>query len=160
MIRYLYLKFKLNFLSIVFILLFVSPNFAQNLANSESIIYRCKKGKTFQVKFSKNHAQLTLKPNQVYKLQVVPSASGAKYSNKKIELYTKDEDAFIQINKKIMYDGCTSKLPDLTRPVRYNCDSQVAPFLNKESMTLEQAEKLLVRRDGNLFIYHCYPVTP
>lgn len=124
---------------------------------SNFVHYRCKKGKTFQVEFLKGTAQLTLKNNQTYSLKQVPSASGGQYTNGKINLYTKEDSAFIEINQKMMYDNCTTKPQDLSKTPRYNCDSQVAPYPNKESMTLEQAEKLLLERDGNLFIYHCYP---
>ncbi|MFM7382395.1 MAG: MliC family protein [Microcystaceae cyanobacterium] len=123
----------------------------------DPIFYYCQKGKTFQVQFKPAMALLSLKPHQVYQLKQERSGSGVRYSDGKIHLYLKGQEGFIEINRKIAYDGCKSHPPEVSREVKYTCESQIAPYLNKESMTLEQAEKLLLQRDGNYFIYRCYP---
>ncbi len=123
----------------------------------DPVFYYCQKGKAFQVQFKPGMALLTLKPYQVYSLKQERSGSGVRYSNGNIHLYLKGQEAFIEINRKIAYDGCQSQPKDVSKPVKYACDSQIAPYINKESLTLEQAEKLLLQRDGHYFIYRCYP---
>jgi membrane-bound inhibitor of C-type lysozyme len=137
--------------------LFFNTSIAQSSPPRSPIIYYCQKGKTFQVQFLSETAQLILKSNKIYSLRQIPSASGTQYTDGKVSLYTKGEEAFIEVNHKLIYNNCSPKKTNFTSEIRYNCEAQVAPFLNKENMTLAQAEKLLLRRDGNLFIYHCYP---
>lgn len=146
-------------LSFLYLLLFLSFNtsIAQSNSRRSPIIYYCQKGKTFQVQFSSETARLILKGNKIYTLRQIPSTSGTQYTDGKVSLYLKGEEAFIEVSHKLIYHNCSHTMPNLTSETRYNCAARVAPFLNKESMTLAQAEKFLLRRDGNLFIYHCYP---
>lgn len=146
----------LSFLSLLLFLVF-NMSIAQSNSQRSPIIYYCQKGKTFQVQFLSKTTQLILKGNKIYSLRQIPSASGNQYTDGKVSLYLKGEEAFIEVNHKLIYNNCSRTMPKFTSETRYHCEAQVAPFLNKESMTLAQAEKLLLRRDGNLFIYHCYP---
>ena len=147
---------KLSSLYLLFFLFF-NTSIAQSSLPRSPIIYYCQKGKTFQVQFLSEMAQLILKGNKIYSLRQIPSPSGTQYTDGKVNLYTKGEEAFIEVKHKLIYNNCSPKRPNFASEIRYNCEAQVAPFLNKESMTLAQAETLLLRRDGNLFIYHCYP---
>ncbi len=139
-----------------FIVSFFSfPSLAQD--KEAPSLYRCKNGKTFQAQFLDNAVNLQLKRESVLNLPSVKSASGAKYSNGKVTLNTKGEEAFIEINQKILYAGCSRKVAEQSREIYYTCDSQIAPFPRKENVSLTQAEKLLVQRDGDFFIYRCSP---
>ncbi|PZV27480.1 MAG: hypothetical protein DCF12_04165 [Snowella sp.] len=133
------------------------PSLAQN--NKTPVLYRCKGGKTFQAEFMGNTVNLQLKRGQILKLTSVATGSSVKYTDGKVTLYTKGEDAFIEANKKTTHNGCTSSIlkNQESREVYYNCDSQIAPFPRKEDLSLNEAEKLLTQRDGDLFIYHCFP---
>ena len=133
------------------------PSLAQN--KKTPILYRCKEGKTFQAEFIGNTVNLQLKRGQILKLTSVVTGSGVKYTDGKVTLYTKGEDAFIESNKKTTHNGCTSSTPTSQNSleVYYNCDSQIAPFPRKEDLSLAEAEKLLIQRDGDLFIYRCFP---
>jgi hypothetical protein len=144
--------------SLLFIFTFNSlPSLAQN--NKTAILYRCKEGKTFQAEFIGNTVNLQLKRGQILKLASVVTGSGVKYTDGKVTLYTKGEDAFIEANKKTTHNGCSRSIPTNqdALEVYYNCDSQIAPFPRKEDLSLNEAEKLLTQRDGDLFIYHCFP---
>ena len=133
------------------------PSLAQS--NKTPILYRCKEGKTFQAEIIGNTVNLQLKRGQILKLTSVATGSGVKYTDGKVTLYTKGEDAFIEANKKTTHNGCTSSIPknQESLEVYYNCDSQIAPFPRKEDLSLNEAEKLLTQRDGDLFIYRCFP---
>ena len=133
------------------------PSLAQSDHRKTSIIYRCKGGKTFQAEFLGNKVNLQLKRGKILNLPAVITGSGAKYSDGKITLFTKGEEAFIEFKQKITHDGCSSKTPMSSQETYYNCDSQIAPFPRKESVNLAQAEKLVTERDGDLFIYRCFP---
>lgn len=148
--------------SLIYALLFIFgsnslPSLAQS--NKTPILYRCKEGKTFQAEFMGNSVNLQLKRGQIIKLTSVATGSGVKYTDGKVTLYTKGEDAFIEANKKTTYNGCSSTTPTSqdALEVYYNCDSQIAPFPRKEDLSLNEAEKLLTQRDGDLFIYSCFP---
>ena len=148
--------------SLIYGLLFIFtlnslPSLAQN--NKIPILYRCKGGKTFQAEFLGNTVNLQLKRGQILKLTSVATGSSVKYTDGKVTLYTKGEDAFIEANKKTTHNGCTSSIPTNQDAlgVYYNCDSQIAPFPRKEDLSLAEAEKLLIQRDGDLFIYRCFP---
>ncbi|MEB3310453.1 MAG: MliC family protein [Snowella sp.] len=144
-------------LSLLISTLSLSPFPALAQGEETPTLYRCKGGKTFQAQFLKNSVNLQLQRDSILNLPSVKAASGAKYSNGKVTLHTKGEEAFIQINQKILYDGCSSKLTEQSRQLYYTCDSQIAPFPRKENVSLAQAEKLLIQRDGDLFIYRCSP---
>jgi len=133
------------------------PSLGQS--NQTPILYRCKGGKTFQAEFMGNTVNLQLKRGQILKLTSVATGSGVKYTDGKVTLHAKGEDAFIEANKKTTHDGCTSSIPTNQDDfeVYYNCDSQIAPFPRKEDLSLAEAEKLLIQRDGDLFIYRCFP---
>ena len=148
--------------SLIYALLFILglnslPSLAQS--NKTPILYRCKEGKTFQAQFIGNTVNLQLKRGQILKLTSVATGSGVKYTNGKVTLYAKGEDAFIESNKKTTHNGCTSSTPTSQNSleVYYNCDSQIAPFPRKEDLSLAEAEKLLIQMDGDLFIYRCFP---
>jgi len=148
--------------SLIYALSFIfSLNSLPSLAQSNKIpiLYRCKEGKTFQAEIIGNTVNLQLKRGQILKLTSVATGSGVKYTDGKVTLYTKGEDAFIEANKKTTHNGCTSSiLKNQESPeVYYNCDSQIAPFPRKEDLSLNEAEKLLTQRDGDLFIYRCFP---
>jgi membrane-bound inhibitor of C-type lysozyme len=148
--------------SLIYALSFIfSLNSLPSLAQSNKIpiLYRCKEGKTFQAEIIGNTVNLQLKRDQILKLTSVATGSGVKYTDGKVTLYTKGEDAFIESNKKTTHRGCTSRVPTNQDAlgVYYNCDSQIAPFPRKEDLSLVEAEKLLIQRDGDLFIYRCFP---
>ncbi len=133
------------------------PSLAQSKNNQMPVLYRCKGGKTFQAEFGINLVNLQLKRDQIFNLTSVKSASGNRYSDGKVTLYTKGEEAFIEVNKKVTHDGCNRQNEQDLPEIYYNCDSQIAPFPRKEDVSLAQAKKLVTLIDGDFFIYHCSP---
>ncbi len=119
------------------------PSLAQN--NKSPVLYRCKGGKTFQAEFMGNTVNLQLKQGQILKLTSVATGSSVKYTNGKVTLYTKGEDAFIEANKKTTHNGCTSSIRKNqdALEVYYNCDSQIAPFSAQRRSQLERSRKAI-----------------
>ncbi|MEB3189657.1 MAG: MliC family protein [Snowella sp.] len=90
----------LSFLSLLLFLF--NTSIAQSNSWRSPIIYYCQKGKTFQVQFLSKTTQLILKGNKIYSLRQIPSASGNQYTDGKVSLYLKGEEAFIEVNHKLI----------------------------------------------------------
>ena len=71
--------------------------------------YQCGGGKTFEASYSTDQALLALAGREAITLPQVRSASGARYSNGPITLFTKGMDAFIEEGNIRTYDACVGQ---------------------------------------------------
>lgn len=72
---------------------------------SGATLFTCQNGLQFQVVFLSNQAELYLESQPVY-LSSVPAASGARYSDGRIILYTQGNQAAIDMDGFRTYDNC------------------------------------------------------
>ena len=71
------------------------------------LIYQCEGGGTFMVEFApRGESVLVILPGKRLHLPAVPAASGAKYSDGQNTLWTKGDEAFLELDGKIRYRGC------------------------------------------------------
>ncbi|CAD5918518.1 hypothetical protein PCC9214_00504 [Planktothrix tepida] len=81
----------------------------------QRITYECTQNKTFEAQFSPNTAQVQLSSDETLTLTQVPTASGVRYSDGKITLYTKGKEAFIEKNDHKLYEQCLAQ--ETTKPM-------------------------------------------
>lgn len=83
------------------------PAKAQEPTEESTMSYRyeCAAGETFQAEFSPIGAIVQLS-NETLTLAQIPSGSGARYSDGTTTLYTKGEEAFIEVNGETTYAEC------------------------------------------------------
>lgn len=80
-------------------------------AQQQIYAFQCDGGKRFQAEFSQESAQLTL-PSQddTITLPQVVSASGVSYSDGRTMLFTKGEEAFIEVDGETAYQNCMAQV--------------------------------------------------
>lgn len=80
-------------------------------AQQQIYTYQCNGGKGFQAEFLHESAKLTL-PNQNNPLTLpqVVSASGVSYSDGRTMLFTKGEEAFIEVEGETAYQNCLAQV--------------------------------------------------
>jgi len=80
-------------------------------AQQQIYTYQCQGGKGFQAEFLPESAKLTLsnKDNPLTLPQVV-SASGVSYSDGRTMLFTKGEEAFIEVEGETAYENCMAQV--------------------------------------------------
>lgn len=81
-------------------------------AQARTFTYECDDGKSFQVEFTNESARLILSQEEVLNLSQVISASGARYSNDETTLFTKGNEAFIEVNDERTYNNCVALAPN------------------------------------------------
>ncbi len=70
--------------------------------------YVCSAGKRIYVSVSEDGERATVRfEGDTFKLEAVPSASGVKYSDGKVDFWSKGTEAFLQIEGETVCDGCT-----------------------------------------------------
>ena len=69
--------------------------------------YTCDDGKGFQATYGTNSAVLVM-GGATYQLPQLVSASGVRYSNGTVTLWTKGQSAFVEENGVITYNNCTT----------------------------------------------------
>lgn len=76
-------------------------------AQTKPVTYRCDEGKRFIVVFDSkgDFAMLTLGEREI-SLPLVPSASGAKYSDGRTTFWGKGQEAFVEMDGRIVYRNC------------------------------------------------------
>lgn len=136
----------------------------QAQTTNRTVTYTCAGNRSFQVEYASEVARFTADPGQTFALPQVPSASGARYSNGRITLFTQGNGAFVEVRGQRLFDQCVAQggisqppNPSPTQPTafRYNCISALANFPERRNVTLQEAERLVVQRDGGNFIYRC-----
>ncbi|BFM41192.1 hypothetical protein OLK001_31180 [Synechocystis sp. LKSZ1] len=141
------------------LLVFSSPALAQQVPPpvEQSRVYYCYQGKTFSARFQANAVELFIRGQPPQRLRLQPEAMETAYRNEQWTLVLNGNTAYLALGQKRLYDQCQDQRPVVNLDLRYDCPAQVAPFPDKENLSLVQAEKLRLKRDGALFIYHCYP---
>ncbi|GAB4364749.1 MAG: hypothetical protein Kow00121_00690 [Elainellaceae cyanobacterium] len=76
-------------------------------AQEAPIVYRyqCSAGQTFEAEYSPEVATIQLE-DETLTLTQIPAASGVRYSDGTTTLYTKGNEAFIQVDDEITYNDC------------------------------------------------------
>ncbi|MEB3359444.1 MAG: MliC family protein [Synechococcales bacterium] len=90
------------------------------------ITYQCKDGATFDARFSEVEAIADLPDQPNLALPSVESASGAKYSDGTTTLWTKGEEAFVEVNGDMVLVDCVAVSPDAAASVA-NASSATNP---------------------------------
>ncbi|WNZ26175.1 hypothetical protein HJG54_27370 [Leptolyngbya sp. NK1-12] len=131
-------------------LLMAMPLSAQ--AQVRLVEYQCEAGRSFRVEYAGDAAQVMRGADSVT-LPSVVSASGARYSNGQITLFTKGNQAFIEENGEQTYRNCVgqavSSSQSTSQRVTYQCrdgrsfsahylDDSVELVLDGRTLTLPQ----------------------
>jgi membrane-bound inhibitor of C-type lysozyme len=70
-------------------------------------VYKCSEGVVVRVVYSETDETATVRfAGKTYRLKLVPSGSGAKYSDGKVVFWNKGDEALILINGEVVHDGC------------------------------------------------------
>jgi|MudIll2142460700_1097286.scaffolds.fasta_scaffold73677_2 membrane-bound inhibitor of C-type lysozyme len=78
-------------------------------AQAKPVTYRCDEGKGFVVVFDSKGDFAVLKMGEgEVRLPSVPSASGAKYSDGRTIFWGKGQEAFVEIDGRIVYRNCVT----------------------------------------------------
>jgi membrane-bound inhibitor of C-type lysozyme len=93
--------------------------------------YQCEGGRSFQVEYSPDLARVSMGSGRPVPLAQVISASGARYSNGQLTLFTKGSNAFLQEGDRITYNNCVGQTvatgqTNSARTVTYQCQSDRA----------------------------------
>lgn len=80
--------------------------------------YQCNGGRTFEAQFLPESAQVKLDENQMLNLAQVPSASGTRYTDNSTTLSTKGNEAFIEVENKVVFERCVAQETTNSRRVR------------------------------------------
>jgi membrane-bound inhibitor of C-type lysozyme len=68
--------------------------------------YKCDEGKAFQAEYRSNSTVQTIFGSKVLTLPQVESASGIRYSDGSVTLYSKGEGAFVDVGDKRLFNNC------------------------------------------------------
>jgi membrane-bound inhibitor of C-type lysozyme len=70
-------------------------------------VYKCSEGVVVRVVYSETDEKATVRfAGKTYRLKLVPSGSGAKYSDGKVVFWNKGNEALILIDGELVHDGC------------------------------------------------------
>ena len=96
---------KIGWQAIIILLAAVTLSCAQ----AKPVTYRCDEGKGFVVVFDSKGDFAVLKMGEgEVRLPSVPSASGAKYSDGRTIFWGKGQEAFVEIDGRIVYRNCVT----------------------------------------------------
>jgi membrane-bound inhibitor of C-type lysozyme len=93
------------------------PAFAQDIVpttptlitpDTRSYGYQCSDDRSFQAEYGLEMATLELEGERVM-LPQIPAASGARYSDGEITLFTRGNEAFIEVGGEIVYQDCVAQ---------------------------------------------------
>lgn len=100
-------------------------------AQQQIYTYQCDAEKGFQAEFSQEFAKLTLSgQDETLILPQVVSASGVSYSDGRTMLFTKGEEAFIEVEGEMAYQNCLAQVA-----------CQPSQQLNSESTSLSTSDR-------------------
>lgn len=71
-------------------------------------VYQCSDDRSFQAEYGLEMATLELEGERVM-LPQIPAASGARYSDGEITLFTRGNEAFIEVGGEIVYQDCVAQ---------------------------------------------------
>ena len=70
-------------------------------------VFKCSEGVVVRVAFSESDETATMRlAGKTYRLKLIPSGSGAKYSDGKVVFWNKGDEALILIDGELVHDGC------------------------------------------------------
>ncbi len=72
---------------------------------TERLAYECVDGARFNATYEADRATLEL-TGRTERLDRMPSSVGARYSNKTVELWARDDEASVQIDGEFVHRGC------------------------------------------------------
>jgi membrane-bound inhibitor of C-type lysozyme len=76
---------------------------------ADARIYECDAGKRLVVRYlDGGKAAMVMYPEREFRLDQVPAASGARYSNDRTTLHTKGDEAFVEEDGKTVFANCRS----------------------------------------------------
>jgi membrane-bound inhibitor of C-type lysozyme len=71
-------------------------------------VYQCDEGKGFSVKFLNNETAQATFGSKVTVLPQTESASGARYSDGSVTLFTKGDKAFVEVGNNTLFRNCVA----------------------------------------------------
>lgn len=80
--------------------------------------YQCNNGKSFEAQYLPETAQVKLGENENLTLNQIPAASGVRYTDDKTTLFTKGNEAFIEVENQRVFAGCVAQYPTNQRRIR------------------------------------------
>lgn len=88
----------------------VASAFAQAPAPKviNSVVYECDQGKGFSAEFLDDKTVRATFGSKVFVLPQEPAASGARYGNGSITIFTKGREAFVEVGDKRLFDNCVA----------------------------------------------------
>jgi len=140
-------------------LLWWPPLPGQSQSPPPSQNYYCRGGRGFRLTFLGDRLLLELPQRSPQTLSRSPSGpqSPILYTNQQFTIGLEGQQVFLKRAEKLIEQQCQPPSFQPDDSLRYNCTAQIAPFPNKENLSLRQAENLRLLRDGAFFIYHCFP---
>jgi membrane-bound inhibitor of C-type lysozyme len=89
------------------------------IAKQQQVVrYQCNNGRSFEAQYSPETAQVKLGENESLTLQQTPAASGVRYSDDRTTLFTKGNEAFIQVENQTVFAGCVAQDTTNQRRIR------------------------------------------
>ncbi len=76
-----------------------------------NVAYRCDDGKGFRAKYRTNDTVEATFGSKVIVLPQVQSGSGARYSDDKVTLHTKGNEAFVEVGDQRLFNNCVAIQP-------------------------------------------------
>ncbi|HEY9625686.1 MAG TPA: MliC family protein [Coleofasciculaceae cyanobacterium] len=77
-------------------------------AQEGTVTYLCDEDKTFQAEYMPEGARVVL-ADETLMLTPVATGSGARYSDGETTLYTRGEEAFVEVGTERLYDSCVAQ---------------------------------------------------
>ncbi|WAL62562.1 MliC family protein [Thermocoleostomius sinensis] len=88
------------------------PLSAEAQVSRTTYVYQCDEGGTFKAEFVPEGAVVYL-GNETLTLEQIPAASGARYSDGSTTLYTKENEAFVEVDGETVLNNCTVQLDSI-----------------------------------------------
>lgn len=89
-----------------------------NAKQQQVVRYQCNDGRTFEAQYSPKTAQVKLGENQTVTLQEISAASGTRYSDDRTTLFTKGNEAFIEVENQVVFERCVAQDTTNQRRIR------------------------------------------
>lgn len=80
--------------------------------------YQCSNGKSFEAQYLPETAQLKLGEDETLTLKQTPAASGVRYTDDRTTLFTKGNEAFIEVENQVVFAGCVAQDTTNQRRIR------------------------------------------
>jgi len=84
----------------------------------QAVRYQCSNGKSFEAQYLPETAQLKLGEDENLTLKQTPAASGVRYTDDRTTLFTKGNEAFIEVENQVVFAGCVAQDTTNERRIR------------------------------------------